>query len=203
MKKTTLGYLLLVLIVTGCTKEHNDLVKDPETMYVRKIESVAINHLAIDTTWDSLPPLTGSFSDMNQPVVFHDPFTEAYDSLYLKILKADTSAFKVSFDQPVVLPDVSFGEDKLDSFLLPDDSLYIEAYETRQGFMRYDRRHSHYSETYTGSEGQYVYRRLYQRIQFTADVTLKIIDDRGNLLDLSGRLRGSKVGLTHTSMNAY
>jgi hypothetical protein len=203
MKEKTLWYLLLVLIITGCTKEDIDLAKDPEIRYVRKIESVAINRLAIDTTWDSLPPLTGSFSNMNQSVAFQDPFTKAYDSLYLYILKADTSVFNLAFDQPVILPDVTWGKDKLDSFLLPNDSLQIEAYETRQGFMAYDRRQSHYSETYTRSEGQYVYRRLYQRIQFAADVTLKIIDDRGNLLDLSGRLRGSKVGQTRTSMNVY
>jgi hypothetical protein len=196
----------LIVLVIGCSKKEYTPQTDPTT-FIRKIISVRAGNLSVDTTLDSLPPLTGSFSSPKYGLKFtnRELYNDADDSLFIAIYKPDSLASSLRFDQAVRLPPIVWGEYEQGqvSIVLQEDSLDIASFESRIIFVGYDRLQSNTSQTFTGGISNYIFKRYYKRVHYTGELKLNVKDSNGNNITLAGRFRSSKVGAISTAIRVY
>jgi hypothetical protein len=203
LKMKLLLPLFLIFLVMSCSKKSDDTPTNPAT-FVREITSVRITDFSVDTTWDSLPALTGSFSSPQYNLEFRDRdiFRDAADSLFIGIDKTDDVASDLQFDQAVRVPYIAL-EEYGPVIVSPDDSIRIASYASEQTFIAYNRLLSDSYQRFTGAISKYIFKRYYKRIRYTADIKLNMKDDKENIITLTGRLRSSKVRTTRTDMTVY
>jgi hypothetical protein len=206
MKMRFLLPLFLALLVIGCKKKAYDHPSDPTT-FIREVTSVGAYNLSVDTTLDSLPPLTGSFSSPKYGLVFsnRELYGSADDSLFIAINQADSIASFLRFDRAVRLPSIVPGEYEpgSGSIVLQEDSLSIASFESRNIFVGYDRLHSNTAQTFPGAISSYIFKRYYNRIHYTGELKLDVKDNKGNIVTLAGRFHSSKVGIISTAITVY
>jgi hypothetical protein len=203
LKMKLLLPLFLACLVISCSKKDHDIPADPAT-FIREITSVKVNDLSVDTTLNSLPPLTGSFPSPESDLVFRNRelYRNAADSLYIAIDHTDSLASVLQFDQAVRIPSI-VGEYRWDIIVLDKDSISITSYVSKHTFISYDRLHSNTSQSFTGPVSNYIFKRYYQRIHYTGELKLNVKDNEGNISTLTGRFRSSRVGTPFTDITVY
>lgn len=201
--KNSLLYLPLgiALLALGCKKDNHALPNDPGNgiSQIESIVSVKVMHISMDTSDILLDPLTGSFAPPVHSVELDNISTETFDSLYLNLEKND----KFQFGKDLILPNIKFEEEGYESFVFPYYSVSINSYQTKESFPSYILPTSFRDTTGSREINGYTLERHYKRINFVADVQLTARDNKGNIIKLTGQLKGSKADRRFFTIDLY
>lgn len=188
----------VLLLLTGCTKDDPLTVDQEDKMGESLTEIVSIQHsnITTDTVWVTMDPLEMSFTTPVTHLDLGNTFENVKDSLQFE-LDLPTS---LSIDQPLALPAIHISEPYV-LFNTAKDSLRVDEFPFRIGFRPAQRATS--QERYEGLIENIKIRRKYQRIYYSGDVRIVLLDAQGNTHMEAGKFTGSKMGGMHTDVEVW
>lgn len=192
MQKISLAVLMLsLLFVWGCSKNDGGTYPKNTVVNVTKISSIKTSNVQIDTLWRNADTIQKHFSTPQTTLELPSPFAKILDSISFNVVIPDS----LRFNQDILLPIVFFDE-SLSILNKTSDSVRINNLVSVQGFSSLQRKNA--KEIYNGSINNVLLTGTYQRIYYTADVAVTLVDENKHESTWHGKLKGSRMSTTST-----